>query len=179
MLPLPNELVPELVHWLSGRLPDDVLWPGDWGKHKQAGRLLRHDLENAGIAWQDAQGRFADFHALRHTLITNLGRHGVSLTTAQKLARHSTPVLTAARYTHIDLAEQKKAVDLLPLQRQLQRPADFSGQQAASAGTPTGSPMSPPESKEPLENRGSRKKLKRRGGGTPSSMAVTFRPNGR
>jgi len=105
-------LVPEVVTWVSGRLPDDVLWPGDWAKHKHAGRLLRHDLENAGIAWQDAQGRFADFHALRHTFITNLGRHGVSPTTAQKLARHSTPVLTAARYTHIDMAEQRRAVDL-------------------------------------------------------------------
>jgi Phage integrase family len=56
----------------------------------------------------------SDFHALRHTFITNLGRHGVPLVAAQKLARHSTPVLTAARYTHIDLADQSREVQKLP-----------------------------------------------------------------
>jgi hypothetical protein len=42
---------------------------------------------------------FADFHALRHSYITALGRGGVDLRTAQELAGHSTPVLTA-RYSH-------------------------------------------------------------------------------
>lgn len=58
VLPLYADLVPEVAAWVSGRLPDAALWPGDWAKHKHAGRLLLHDLENAGIAWQDAQGRF-------------------------------------------------------------------------------------------------------------------------
>jgi transposase-like protein len=37
----------------------------------------------------------ADFHALRHSYLTALGRGGVDLRTAQELAGHSTPTLTA------------------------------------------------------------------------------------
>ncbi len=97
--------------------------------------MLQVDLLAAGIPYVDVNGLYADFHALRHTYITNLARGGVSLVTAQKLARHSTPVLTAQRYTHIDLQEQKVAVDCLPsLQRPLQRAADISGHTVAADG---------------------------------------------
>jgi hypothetical protein len=34
--------------------------------------MLRIDLGAAGIPYQDESGRFADFHSLRHTFITNL-----------------------------------------------------------------------------------------------------------
>ena len=40
--------------------------------------MLRADLDAAGIVYQDADGRFADFHALRHTFISNLPRGGVT-----------------------------------------------------------------------------------------------------
>ena len=98
--------------------------------------MLQIDLAEAGVPYVDANGLFADFHALRHTYITNLARNGVPLVTAQKLARHSTPMLTAQRYTHIDLQDQKVAVDRLPsLQRPLQRAGDFSGREVATDGT--------------------------------------------
>lgn len=42
-----------------------------------------------------------DVHANRHTFIRNLGKAGVSLTTAQRLARHSDPKLTANIHTHL------------------------------------------------------------------------------
>lgn len=58
--------------------------------------MMRADLERAGLSYQDDNGAFADFHANRHTFMTNLGRTGVPLTTAQKLARHSDPKLTAS-----------------------------------------------------------------------------------
>jgi hypothetical protein len=76
--------------------------------------MLQTDLKAAGIPYVDAAGLFADFHALRHSYITNLGSAGVPLSAAQKLARHSTPTLTAVRYTHLDLAEQAKEVQKLP-----------------------------------------------------------------
>ena len=38
---------------------------------------FRKDLAAAGISYLDAQGKRADFHALRHTLATNLARCGV------------------------------------------------------------------------------------------------------
>jgi len=41
------------------------------------------------LKYQDIDGKFADFHALRHTFITNLGRVNVSPKVAQTLARHS------------------------------------------------------------------------------------------
>jgi len=56
---------------------------------------------------------YADFHALRHTYLTMLGRHGVDLRTAQELAGHSTPLLTA-RYSHRRLYDLAGAVDRLP-----------------------------------------------------------------
>ena len=62
-------------------------------------RMLQPDLKVAGIAYVDDAGRYADFHALRHSFITNVGRTGTHAKTAQELARHSKPMLTA-RYTH-------------------------------------------------------------------------------
>ncbi len=127
VLPLPADILEAAKTWLKGKPPGERLWPGDWAENRYAAKILPVDLAAAGIPYQDAQGLFADFHALRHTYITNLARNGVPLATAQKLARHSTPVLTALRYTHIDLHDQKQAVDRLPsLQRPLQRADDFS-----------------------------------------------------
>ena len=103
----------------------------------------------------DANGLFADFHALRHTYITNLARNGVPLVTAQKLARHSTPMLTAQRYTHIDLQDQNVAVDRLPsLQRRLQRAGDFSGHEVAADGTAAGADPNEENPEIPSKNAG-------------------------
>ncbi len=161
-LPLSEELRSELQVWLAGKPVRTPLWPGDWAKYRYAGKLLKFDLQEAGIPYKDANGRYADFHALRHTFITNLGRSGVSLTTAQKLARHSTPVLTAARYTHIDLAEQKKAVDCLPLQRQLQRGGVTTGHLEAKPDTSEVLPEETGKKEKPLKIRGFSKKTQRR-----------------
>lgn len=114
VLPLPAEILGGLREWLEQKSDGEKLWPGVWAEHRYGGRMLQVDLKAAGVLYQDSDGRFADFHALRHTYITNLGRHGVPLTTAQKLARHSTPVLTAARYTHIELTDQSREVQKLP-----------------------------------------------------------------
>src|SRR5262249_24574504 len=54
-----------------------------------------------------------DFHALRHSYITALGRGGVDLRIRQELAGHSTPVLTA-RYSHVRLHDLAGAVEKLP-----------------------------------------------------------------
>ena len=54
-----------------------------------------------------------DFHALRHTFVTNLARGKVHPKIAQALARHSTIALTMDRYTHTDLGEQADALKVL------------------------------------------------------------------
>jgi len=65
------------------------------------------------LAYRDAAGLVADFHALRHTYITNVGRSGASMKTHQELARHSEPSLTM-RYTHPRIHDKTAALESLP-----------------------------------------------------------------
>jgi len=133
--PLPPGLADLLRPWVEGKSPDDRLWPGPWADQKRAGRFLRLDLSAARAAWleetkdeaerteleksdflkwEDSQGRFADFHSLRHTYLSQLGRSGASPKAMQLLARHSTVELTLGRYTHAGLFDLAAAVDRLP-----------------------------------------------------------------
>ena len=66
------------------------------------------------LCYQSHDGLYADFHANRHTFITNLAKAGVSPKTAQSLARHSDIRLTMNVYTHTDMAEKAEAVGRLP-----------------------------------------------------------------
>ena len=70
--------------------------------------------EAAEIPYVDDTGRVADFHALRHTFITNLANSGVHPSTAQSLARHSTITLTMDRYTQTVVEQQSEALKNLP-----------------------------------------------------------------
>lgn len=76
--------------------------------------MLQHDLKSAGIPYVDPDGRYADFHALRHTFITNLMKSGVNPKTAQSLARHSTIELTMNVYTSLTVHDQAAALASLP-----------------------------------------------------------------
>ncbi len=75
--------------------------------------MMRHDLKTAELAFCDARGLYADFHSLRHTYITNIGRSGASMKTRQELARHSEPGLTM-RCTHTQLEDKVRALEGLP-----------------------------------------------------------------
>jgi Phage integrase family len=76
---------------------------------------LRKKAEESSFrCFVDAQGRYADFHALRKTFITNLSKSGVSPKMAQSLARHSDINLTMNVYTDVVLQDQAIAVALLP-----------------------------------------------------------------
>jgi integrase len=66
------------------------------------------------LSYCDENGLYADFHANRHTFITNLSRVGVKPRTAQSLARHSDIRLTMGVYTHIALMDQAEAIETLP-----------------------------------------------------------------
>ena len=76
--------------------------------------MLKEDLAVAGIPYLDDAGRVADFHALRHTYITNLVKGGASPKVVQSLARHSKITLTMDTYTHISLYDERGALDGLP-----------------------------------------------------------------
>ena len=88
------------------------LWPGSWPD--RAAEMLRGDLEAAGIPYQDDEGRFLDFHALRHTFGTNLAKAGVPPKVAQELMRHSDVKLTLNTYSHVGLHDLAGAIEQLP-----------------------------------------------------------------
>ena len=66
------------------------------------------------LAYRDAEGKYADFHALRHSFITMVGKSGVSPREHQDLARHSTYALTS-RYSHSRFYDLAAAVQSLPI----------------------------------------------------------------
>ena len=129
VLPLHPDLVARLRQWLSEReraqddqrailslnraadVKPERLFPGTWSE--RAYKMLRNDLEAAGIPYVTADG-IADFHSLRHTFISNLAACGIHPKLAQQLARHSTIALTMDRYTHLGLIDMNSALESLP-----------------------------------------------------------------
>jgi len=133
------DLAGRIAAWLKGRNvgPDEILFPVSKKTtrfERKTAKMMRADLAAARKAWleeseseaemaereqsdflkyQDHQKRFADFHANRHTFITNLSKVGVSAKTAQTMARHSDIRLTMNTYTHTELAEKQAAVQKL------------------------------------------------------------------
>ncbi len=114
--PVPADVADALRPYLSVKTASSPVWAGTWASGYTGAEMLRRDLEAVGIPYavEGPDGpEYADFHALRHTYLTMLGRNGVDLRTAQELAGHSTPLLTA-RYSHCRLYDLAGAVDKLP-----------------------------------------------------------------
>ena len=72
------------------------------------------DLAKAKIAYRDALGRYADFHALRKTYGTNLAKAGVPRRTAMALMRHSDGKLTDKIYTDENLLGTDMDIEGMP-----------------------------------------------------------------
>ena len=77
-------------------------------------RTYQRDLQNAGIDYQDADGRFLDFHALRATFATRLLRHGVYPSKAIRLTRHASVKTLEDFYDKLGLSDAVDAMDQLP-----------------------------------------------------------------
>jgi integrase/recombinase XerD len=105
--PIRRDVAELLQGWLAGREPHKPVL----AVPEKTAELLRADLERAGIPYRDEKGRVVDFHALRHSYITMLVRRGVNPKLVQKLARHSTITLTLDRYTSVDDAEVRDALE--------------------------------------------------------------------
>ncbi len=138
-------LVELLKAWLAKRNPgpEEILFPISKeisGVDRNTAEMIAYDLAAARNFWiaesqtpeeekkreesdflkyKDSQGKFADFHGLRHTFITNLSLNGVDPKTAQTLARHSTMELTMNVYTHLNDKRQIDAINLLPSPKEL------------------------------------------------------------
>jgi integrase len=101
--PLPSGVAAQLRPWLAGKAPAAPVWPGKWSTGKVAVRLLRPDLEAAGVPYaiDTPEGkRYADFHSLRHSAISAVIAAGADVKTAQAFARHGSPELTIGVYAH-------------------------------------------------------------------------------
>ena len=134
MQPLPRDVAAALAGYLRDKPAGEPVWPaGCWPVH--ASILIRRDLAECPrrmgfrrtgcpererressdfLTYCDASGRYADFHGLRHTFITMVGKAGVSPKEHQDLARHSTYALTG-RYTHARFYDLSAAVQTLPI----------------------------------------------------------------
>lgn len=111
ILPLHPDLIPMLHEWNKNVAQNEPLFP-KLGKRK-TWLMVKKDLERAGIPYETEEG-IADFHAAgRHTHITELLRHGATLTQTKELARHGDVRMTM-RYTHIGIKDQAKALKSLP-----------------------------------------------------------------
>ena len=121
-LPLREDTAILIRDHLATKMPTTQAFP--IRKWIRAGDMIRADLQDAGIPYRDASDRVVDFHALRHTFVTNLANGGVHPRLAQKLARHSTITLTMDRYTHTVREQELSAISKLP---DLSSPAQATG----------------------------------------------------
>jgi integrase len=111
VLPLHPQLVALLVEWLPALAGDARLFPNL--ERRKTWFMVKIDLEDVGIPYENEEG-FADFHAAgRHSHITGLLRSGATLTQARELARHGDIRMTM-RYTHIGIDDQAAAFASLP-----------------------------------------------------------------
>jgi len=103
-LPLRREAVEALRPLVAERKPDENVFPT-----VPTVETFYADLRRAGIDRETGEG-VCDRHAMRVTYATRLQRRGVELGLAQKLLRHSSPVLTANIYSRFGLGDLRAAV---------------------------------------------------------------------
>lgn len=107
ILPLKPDLAGLIEEYTAPKGPrDTVIYVSQY-----AARMLRTDLEAAGIPFKTGAGQ-ADFHALRHTFGTLLAQSGTPPQVAQKLMRHSDPRLTQNLYTHLQVDDLRSGMRL-------------------------------------------------------------------
>lgn len=78
---------------------------------EKTAKMLRMDLEAAGIPYEDGAGRVVDFHALRGTYISHLIQSGANPKVVQVLARHSTITLTMDIYCQAEDKDLRSALN--------------------------------------------------------------------
>jgi len=110
ILPLRAETAKELKAFLSGKMPGVNVFD----MPDKTADMLKDDLADAGIDYVDDAGRYADFHALRHTTGSLLAASGAHPKVAQSIMRHADINLTLGRYTHIFKGQDSEAIEKLP-----------------------------------------------------------------
>ena len=109
-LPLLPDHAADLQAWVRGRDENDNVFY----LPEKANKIFRRDLKAAGIAYRDRDGRFFDFHALRHCTDSYLNAAGVPPTVVIAMMRHKRPQMSMVTYNDPRLADTRKALDALP-----------------------------------------------------------------
>ena len=110
-LSITPELAARLRTCLQGKSPAAKAF---YVPHETA-NMLRFDLKEAGIPFENDQGEVFDFHALRVQLAANMVRGGVHVRAMQERMRHSSSKLTLDIYSRLSRSEQDEtAVEALP-----------------------------------------------------------------
>lgn len=140
-IPLHPKVVTQLQEYFDRTQPKEgqpvfpLRAPG--GDLRATSRMMKADLDAARAAWikeakdnaeelkerqqsdflkYSSSDGFVDFHANRVLFVTSLCRSNVGLVTAQKLARHSDPKLTANIYSKITTDERAAAINGISLE---------------------------------------------------------------
>ncbi len=108
---LSNRLLPVLRTWLSGIPAEETIFPR-LAKRKSH-KMISHDLAVAGIEYKTPDGKFKDWHALRHASITRAWSSDAKANVIKDLARHSDIRQTLA-YSHTTEIDLRNAVDNIP-----------------------------------------------------------------
>ena len=77
-------------------------------------KAMKADLELAGVPYVDEQGRYADFHAMRTSLNTEMASRGIGQRIRQSHLRHTDPRLTEGAYTDVTLLPVAEEIGRMP-----------------------------------------------------------------
>ena len=122
----------ELKEFFKGKMSEVKAFGGTYKKlTTKTAEMLKADLADAGIDYQDEAGRYFDFHALRGETGTLLAASGVHPKVAQSIMRHSNINLTMSLYTHTLRGQESEAIAGLP---DLSLPSS-KAQKAVATGT--------------------------------------------
>ena len=108
--PVPRWLMDKLIEASRGLSPTQPIFRL---QKAHAARMVRDDLERAGVPIFKLGEGHVDFHALRTTYLTLLDMGGASAKETQDLARHSTPVVTFNAYVRAGADRKMKVVEAL------------------------------------------------------------------
>jgi integrase len=109
-----QSLAAELEPFLATKVPAAKAFGGRYqALTVNTADVLKKDLAEAGIPYEDELGRVFDFHSLRGQCATLLARRGVHPKIAQTIMRHSDINLTMNVYTLTDRAQKASAVTSL------------------------------------------------------------------
>jgi integrase len=111
-LPLLPDHAAELAAWVkdTGKAGSDPVFYVP----EKPNKIFRRDLQMAGIVYRDREGRYFDFHALRHCCDTFLNAAGVPPTVVMLFMRHKKPSLSLVTYNDPRMTDARKALDALP-----------------------------------------------------------------